>query len=169
MHPRGSNPGHVDELVLGRAVKGPAGLVVALATLVALTFGAEASAAIGAARDNSSGPPAASLAIEHCVAGPALRIEPSSSRAMLDEDDRLGAREAFLARFPALQDASFAPSQIMLWHNTADEWVYIALASSPDVPGTVCFTATFSASEFGFTAELLRKYSIDGSSASRQP
>ncbi len=88
---------------------------------------------------------------------------------MLDEDDRLGAREAFLHRFPALQAGTFAPSQIMLWHNTDDEWIYVALASNAEVPGTVCFTATFSASEFGFTQELLRKYSIDGRNGARQP
>lgn len=136
--------------------------------LTALLWVAMASAALGVVRETGR-PSLGPLVIAHCVAGPALQIDPASSRAMLDEDDRLGAREAFLHRFPALQSGTFAPSQIMLWHNTADEWIYVALASSIDTPGTVCFTATFSASEFGFTAELLRKYSIDSSNGSRQP
>lgn len=152
----------------------PAIMVCARAagSIMALVCTSTASAALDSARD--SGKPAMAptlvpLAIEHCIAGPPLQIDPSSSRAMLDEDDRLGAREAFLHRFPALQPGTFAPSQIMLWRNAEGEWVYVALASNPQVPGTVCFTATFSASEFGFTPELLRKYPVDGRNGVRQP
>ena len=100
--------------------------------------------------------------IEHCVGSDRIELHAGTDSALLDDTDRAEVRAAMVARYAPLAGAGFAPTAIMLWRSPAFGWVYLALNSHPDKPGKVCSTGSFSATAFGFTGTLLRKYFFSG-------
>ena len=129
------------------------GLSLVVFALTALCA-AEASA-LGKARPGAA---ADMRAIESCVDHQAIRFGADDRRAVLDAADAATVSAALVRRYPVVDRDGLAPQHIVLWKQPASGWLYIALLENPARPDERCYTATFVASRFDVTPQMIAKY-----------
>ncbi len=104
------------------------------------------------------GAAAGAKSIESCVDRQVIRFGADDRRVVLDAADAASVSAALIRRYPVVDHDGLAPQRIVLWKKPAAEWLYIALLENPARPNETCFTATFVASRFDITPQMITKY-----------